>query len=392
MFVDKIENSEKNESYKGDTCVIRNRYTTNNFNCEESNAINLLVGNYTMQNDTNKTLVDFEQIISFDDTLPSHEKEGIKRISVLRADVDNLGSNFKTGFSECLGDNTIMKYSAISKQLTLFYKFYINSICKNICKKDNLFSLISGNDVESRIVICYSGGDDVFIIGALNHILEFSIKLKKAFYEYTSGYLNFSAGIGMFKVKYPVYKMAQIAGELEHIAKEMKNEEERSGTKNSVALFELEFDVYNNRDVSIFCKHTYKWESFITDIYIGKLQKLYSWFNINNSTEIKTSLEEGNTFFYNMYQLLHNVGKNNNHQENSNDKINIARLAYLIARHEPKQNKGESDETYCCKKKKFEELANAIVGWSKCEKNRKELLTALQIVLYLNRKRSGDNG
>lgn len=59
--------------------------------------------------------------------------KGIKRIGVLRADVDNLGIAFVSGFNNEANNNryvTLSRTATLSRQLSLFFKLYINSILR----------------------------------------------------------------------------------------------------------------------------------------------------------------------------------------------------------------------------------------------------------------------
>lgn len=55
--------------------------------------------------------------------------EGIQRIGVLRADVDNLGQTFVGGFDNKY--TTISRTAALSRQLSLFFKLHINYLLQN---------------------------------------------------------------------------------------------------------------------------------------------------------------------------------------------------------------------------------------------------------------------
>lgn len=82
-------------------------------------ATKLWVGEYT-QGQTFEELAD--------------SSEGIKRIGVLRADVDNLGQTFVSGFENTENNNryvTISRTATLSRQLSLFFKLHINQILNN---------------------------------------------------------------------------------------------------------------------------------------------------------------------------------------------------------------------------------------------------------------------
>ena len=106
----------------------------------------------------------------------AREAEGISRIGVLRADVDNLGQAIVSGFRNAKnGDRymTLSRTATLSRQLSLFFKYYIRFILEN-----GEYSLEGKNGGKKRLAtIVYSGGDDVFIVGAWNDIIELSVDL-----------------------------------------------------------------------------------------------------------------------------------------------------------------------------------------------------------------------
>lgn len=70
------------------------------------------------------------------------KSEGIKKIAVLRADVDNLGTSFVYGFRRGEDERyvTLSRTAALSRQLSLFFKgLYQQNSCagdrKCFCRK-----------------------------------------------------------------------------------------------------------------------------------------------------------------------------------------------------------------------------------------------------------------
>lgn len=84
-------------------------YSKNNLT---NKNINLYMGNYNFRKESD--------LISFEDLL--NEAKGIKRIGVLRCDVDNLGQAFINGFGEY---SDIFRTSSLSRHLSLFFKYHI---------------------------------------------------------------------------------------------------------------------------------------------------------------------------------------------------------------------------------------------------------------------------
>lgn len=268
--------------------------------------------------------------------------QGIKRLAVLRADVDNLGQAFVAGFE---GKNTsLSRTTTFSRKLSEFFKFHINYILQN-----PEFSF--GKDAPQRrnALIVYSGGDDVFLIGAWDDVIGFAIDLQNSLQKYTQDTLTISAGIGLYPEKYPVSAMAYETGILEDLSKCAEG-------KNTVTLFEGE--------------HSYHWDRLRKKVIDEKLDLINRYFAINH-------LEKGNSMLYKLLEYIRSLEDN---------KINLARYAYLLARLKPMQGDDEGKE------KIYQEFSQNMYRWIKDENDKKELITAIYLYVYLNRSKEGEDG
>ena len=258
---------------------------------------------------------------------------GIRRLGVLRADVDNLGQAIVNGFPEEY--QTLSRTATFSRQLSLFFKLHINDLLEH-----GSFSL-DGGSTKRKATIIYSGGDDIFIVGAWKDILEFSIDLYEAFKDYTQNTLTISAGFNIYKPTYPISYIAEQTGNLEDCSKQMEG-------KNAVTLFEED--------------HSYHWDELINNVIGEKFRVIHNFFS--------TSEERGKNFLYGLLELL----------RNSEEKINLARLAYMLARLEPDRKAEEGQ------KEAYKDFSKKIYEWSLHEKDRKEAITAIYIYAYLIRE------
>ena len=206
---------------------------------------------------------------------------------------------------------------------------------------------------KKNVIIVYSGGDDVFIVGAWKEVIEAAVDIRRAFERFTVSRLTFSAGIGVFAPSYPIHKAASDTGELEDMSK-------LADGKDSLSLFGA---VQGEN-------HTYNWKTF-TGSVTEKLNVINSYFSKLKTVDSKEHQEEmrGMAFVYRMLELL----------RGADEKINIARFAYMLARLAPSEKNEQAYEAY----KKFSEK---LLNWAKNGEKRKELLTALYIFVYLNRK------
>lgn len=283
----------------------------------------LYVGDYAASNDMQKF---------------SGRSDGIPRIAVCRMDVDNLGQAFIAGF-ECADIPDAvqrMKYvnlsraAAFSRQMSLFFKYHINGIL------DGLF-----------VSIVYAGGDDVFLVGAWNDVLEGAQRIHKNLTRYSCGALTISAGIGLFDDHFPIRAAAEKTAEMEEEAKKLPN-------KNAVSLFDAIPD------------HTYSWDMLSNKVLGEKLACLNEFFENQTGDEQK----RGNSMLYNLLTLL---------RMTKNSRINYARCAYLLARLEPGKDEPDKYAVY----KKF---ADSFISWANREEDRRQLITAIYIYIYQNRK------
>ncbi|GBD38692.1 CRISPR-associated protein Cas10/Csm1 [bacterium HR37] len=166
---------------------------------------------------------------------------GVKRIGALRMDVDNLGQIFSRGLkrirnSQEISYQSFSRIASLSRELNLFFNFYLTQILECKLFKDFRSLRLLNEPQPRKAVIIYAGGDDLFITGSWDDVVETAFDIHRCFKLHTgeNPYLDLSAGVGIFRTKYPLYKMAQETGELEENAKRnIKDKEE----KRSVCLF-----------------------------------------------------------------------------------------------------------------------------------------------------------
>ena len=327
---------------------------------------NIWVGNYNITENGKGNLIEFKELVK--------KSKGIERLAVFRADVDNLGTLFQSGFEnkdskEPYKNVTLSKSVVLSRYLSDFFKRKINLILeKKDAAKDNneLFNkycdIICKNNSSPRdIVIVYSGGDDVFAIGTWNDIIEFSIDLRTAFKEFTNDKITLSAGIGFFSENYPIHQMAEKTDNLESLAKANKD---FSGKiiKNSVALFG-EIDEKLN--------HIYIWDIFIDKVLGEKYKFIKSIIILDEENKSKEpdKIFIGKSKWYKIMDLIVNrLTKDEN-------RLDIARFAYILGRINFTNDNKDN----------FNEFKRNLLVWLKNKEDAKQLLTAINILIYQER-------
>lgn len=357
MYAVNIENIDM---FKGKILRI---YSKNNL-LESDLAIRLYLADYSAKNEN-------DEVMTFDDLAKSSCKtdKGIKRLGVLRLDIDDLGIAFSSGFvsdKDKIEDNlryaTLSRYADLSKDISMFFKVAINKICAGDLtgcvdfeeKAFNIFGIAKAP--KRKVNIIYAGGDDLFLVGAWDEVLEVAIDINRAFKQFTNGKLTLSAGMAMFSPTYPISKMAEIAGLLAQMSKNKKD-------KNSIALFGMETNLKANGQLE--CKHIYTWADFEMKVCKEKMNYLLARLSFDGDKFNKLSV--GKSLIYRLMDLI---------QLADEDKLNIARFAYVLARMQPKQDKDEQ------KRKVYEDFVSKMYQWINNNEDKKQLATALNLLVY----------
>ena len=297
-------------------------YTKNDWNTGIKLATHIWMGDYTAKTSGDR----FESYATRGVTLPIADKTGsplgIKRLGVLRADVDNLGSTFVNGLPD--DKISISRTATLSRALSYFFKSKINQILEK-------------GDYQLQII--YSGGDDLFIVGNWSDVIHAAIDIRTGLCEFVgNGTLTISAGIGMFNETYPIARMAAETGDLEDAAK-LYVSPDGSSTKNAVALW--------SEDT------VYSWDEFT-----GEIAPL-----VQELSELFDSNEKGKAFIYRMIALLRSM----------DDPVSAPRLAYLLARSFEDKREGDA-------------VSRRLFTLALDTQGRRRLVTALEWYVYSTRE------
>lgn len=156
--------------------------------------------------------------------------KGIKRLGVLRMDVDNLGLIFirglefpkrqdkgwggvaeKNGQLETRSMASISRMVTLSRQLNHFFSGYLPVLLERQADFD-------------KCQIIYAGGDDLFIIGSWDQLPGLAETIRSEFKAFCcmNPVFSISGGLTLQRGKYPIYKGAQVAGQSEKKAKDIR--------------------------------------------------------------------------------------------------------------------------------------------------------------------------
>jgi CRISPR-associated protein Csm1 len=173
----------------------------------------------------------FEELagIAFADEKKNTRKSSpnLARIGILRMDVDNLGSVFISGFAP--DKRSFSRYSTLSRSLDYFFKGYINKIWA------------SNTSFSKYTQIIYSGGDDLFIVGKWDVLIEMAEVINQEFRKWTCQNPKFtlSGGLAIVPPKFPVLKASILTEKEEKIAKTHRYSDI---DKNAISLFGFSFN------------------------------------------------------------------------------------------------------------------------------------------------------
>ncbi len=149
------------------------------------------------------------------------QSTGIKRLGVLRLDLDDGGRLFSDGFVERdeAGNitrrfATLSRVAALSFAISLYFEGWVEHIAEAMNAKtrtergDTLYSI-------------YSGGDDLFFVGAWDRVVELARRIRADLTPFAAHHpgIHASAGVVLVGGKYPLYQAAQDAGAAEGRAK-----------------------------------------------------------------------------------------------------------------------------------------------------------------------------
>jgi len=150
--------------------------------------------------DTKSEVMSFEELVE--------KSEGDKKLAFARGDVDNLGLIFMQGLGE---DYSISRIATLSRSLDLYFSGYFNY----------LFNL---KEFKNKIYVLYAGGDDFFIIGPWNKVLEALKRIREDFKKYACNNkdIDLSCGVFVGRDSYPIRFAGDLTGSEEYKAKRIK--------------------------------------------------------------------------------------------------------------------------------------------------------------------------
>jgi len=290
---------------------------------KEGKVAALLLGNYVRKVEDLSSGAEFakeENKVSLQSTA-SFDKlakvaRGADRIGVLRMDVDRLGKIFIQGLE--YKHRSFSRFASLSRFLNLFFKYYLNLICAG--KPGNSFECLDLSEKNPEkgggrnVSIVYSGGDDLFLVGAWDEVVEVSFDIQKSFRLYTcfNPDITVSAGIFVQHNNFPLHLLADFSGKAEDLAKE-------NGRNRIVLFYNPNLKKKSKRNIP---KQVFTWEEAEKEVVA--VVKLFK--SLGKIDKEKNIFDPGfsHTFLYKLFSIFE--------QWETEDVLYLPRMAYIYSK------------------------------------------------------------
>ncbi|MBC7254368.1 MAG: type III-A CRISPR-associated protein Cas10/Csm1 [Actinobacteria bacterium] len=269
----------------------------------------------------------------------AEESVGEVRLGVLRMDVDDLGKVFSEGIPE--SQLSFTRYSVLSRMLNRYFREYLPAVLAVEAEGLDTFAFFERPPDKRRAAeIIYSGGDDLFIVGAWNDILEAAFDISSAFEMYTceNPSLHISGGLVVHAHDHPLYRLATLSEAEEGRAKGLPG-------KNAFCLFgrEAAWSEYRDTFRSVLLP--------LLTLEEGKMAAI-------KPVQVTSGDEKGERYYVELplpKALLRRLMQLYRDREEDGGKLNLPRLCYLLARARERLEK-EKKEGWEAKRPTWEKL------------------------------------
>lgn len=209
-------------------------------------------------------------------------EHGVEALMALKGDVDSMGKYIKD--SEVT--NSFARFNFFARMVDYFFSVKASS-------------MMQGRDLYT----VFAGGDDIFVLGAWDEVIDFAKELREEFKEFAgTSALSLSVGMVMTKSNKPVNFVANSAEEALEAAKKVEG-------KDAISLF----------------GETVKWEDYLDDFGLGDELAL-----LNNSNT---------AFLYRLLELIQ-MSKKVKYQNSVESTIWKSKLNYTFARNNAVSHEG----------------------------------------------------
>ncbi|MDZ4716973.1 MAG: type III-A CRISPR-associated protein Cas10/Csm1 [Roseiflexaceae bacterium] len=222
---------------------------------DEVHAFNTWLSQRVVSDDTSED----ERLVAANDIrstllMARRDRTGVDRYGVLRMDIDDLG----TILSKRLIDTCVVRVSALSAALNLFFECWLNTLCDNAAS-DWQTRLATGQAADNpnqpppalsqtkQPYLLYAGGDDLLLVGVWDVLPHIARQIRRELDSYvqhgfvdlsttTVGQITMSAGIFAEGEKFPLYQAVHQAGVLLNAAKRRRGRRRVDGQMQLVVV------------------------------------------------------------------------------------------------------------------------------------------------------------
>jgi len=242
---------------------------------------------------------------------------GVKALMALKGDVDSMGKYIKDENNEIT--NSFARFNFFSRMIDYFFSVKASQMMK-----------------ERNIYTIFAGGDDIFILGAWDEVIDFAKELREAFIEFVSGSsLTLSMGMIMTKPNKPINYVADVAENALEKAKEIDE------NKDAITLFgeTVKWNTYTDENNAVYLQE--ELERFDKETYPLHTTFLYHLLELINMSKkskkdpIQTIWKSKLSYSFNR-NILEKVSKD---KEKTKDAYGLLSLLDDILEEKPKSAK-----------------------------------------------------
>lgn len=142
--------------------------------------------------------------------LLAEQSTGVRRIGMLRMDVDDLGDLFGQRLERPPGLAALTVTAALSATLSRYFEGWVGELCRRA----------NHDGGNGGVYAVYSGGDDLFLVGSWHRMPRLAQQIRADFAHFVLGRqarpneslpITLSGGITLHQARYPLYQAADDA-------------------------------------------------------------------------------------------------------------------------------------------------------------------------------------
>ncbi len=258
------------------------------------------------------TLEDLAKLSVKEGLINSKREKGVEAIMALKGDGDGMGNFIKDSDVT----DSFAKYNFFAKMIDYYFSVYVPN---KFMQKKPLYTV-------------FAGGDDLFILGGWDEVIQLAQKVRDDFVEFTNKELTFSVGLVMSKAHKPINFLANSAEEALEESKDFCCEIKKDEKNNEVKYIEIKCpEIKNNEDCNKEFPNLHKKDAitlFDETIYWENYEKVKKMIETNFN---HPKGEEFATTF--LYRLMDLCEKSKNVKRGIvEDTIWKSKLSYLYSR------------------------------------------------------------